>query len=211
MKICATSDLHGFLPDIPECDVLVIAGDVCPVRGGHSIGRQTNWLNDVFNKWAMSQPARHVLLVAGNHDFALQSGNRKKIYLTMPILCDEAKEIDGKIFYGSPWTPTFGKWAFMEDECKLKERFANMPNDIDILVTHGPPFNILDRTDFGDLAGSHALGDRMGERAEIMGKKSVHIFGHIHEAFGSIGSNYNVSHVNEHYEPVNPIVEIEIE
>ena len=94
------------------------------------------------------------------------------------MLIDEEITIDGFKFYGTPYVPTYGDWAFMEKEIFLNIRYDKIPNDTDILVTHGPPQYTLDNTGGGNV-GSNSLGRKVLEVKPI-----VHAFGHIHEAYG---------------------------
>jgi hypothetical protein len=120
MKVIALSDLHGHLPAIPACDLLIVAGDVCPVND-HTVDRQVRWLRGPFSDWLNSAPAELAFGIAGNHDFALRE---TEVGLDLPwlYLCDNGMDYCGLKVYGSPWTPTFGSWAFMEDDAKLAER-----------------------------------------------------------------------------------------
>lgn len=76
MKVVATSDLHGFLPQIPPCDLLLIAGDVCPVWN-HRLPFQRKWLRETFTPWLESLPARKIVGVWGNHDSIAESNPDK--------------------------------------------------------------------------------------------------------------------------------------
>jgi hypothetical protein len=45
----------------------------------------------------------------------------------------------GYKFYGSPYTPAFCEWAFQLNETDAIEKWKKIPEDTEILITHGPP------------------------------------------------------------------------
>jgi Icc-related predicted phosphoesterase len=197
MKIVALADLHGWLPsNIPECDVLVIAGDICPYQD-HSYWYQKNWLAGNFNDWLKAQPARNIVGVAGNHDIIFEEHLKGSTLpkLEWDYLCDSCVIIDHVKFYGHPWTKEFCEWAFNKKEWDLVEKDEMIPDDTNVLVTHGPPYGILDTTRSvmemkdgriqREYLGSKSLKKRVNELKEL----KLHIFGHIHLGYGMIKPN----------------------
>src|SRR5262249_28918150 len=91
---------------------------------------------------------------------------------------------EGLKIYGSPWTPLFCDWAFMLPDADLASKWDKIPSGLDVLITHGPPFGILDWTNRKEHAGSATLINRVHEV-----KPRLHVFGHIHEAAGRTESN----------------------
>ena len=84
--------------------------------------------------------------------------------------------------FGSPWQPWFHDWAFnLQRGPALAEKWALIPDGVDVLVTHGPPAEILDRTVHGEEVGCRDLRDAL-ERV----RPRLHLFGHIHEAHGRL-------------------------
>jgi Icc-related predicted phosphoesterase len=175
MKICAISDLHGYLPKIDPCDLLLIAGDVCPFTS-HDPAFQKSWLTGEFAIWMDNQPAKKIVWTAGNHDFALQN---PQLCAKLQCTVDDQREFGGARIWCSPWTPEFDDWAFMDDEAGLARRYAKIPAGIDILVTHGPPAGFGDRLFTGQTVGSTALLDCI----KTLEPRLV-VFGHIHEGYG---------------------------
>lgn len=195
MKLVIISDTHmqENKVKVPECDILIHAGD-------YDI-RTLNHLEQL-NDWFYNQPAKHKICIAGNHDFYIQRIGKEKvkqIFTNAIYLEDEVITIEGIKFYGSPWTPIFNDWAFMAGVEKLKERASNIPENIDIVITHGPPLDILDYTLDGLNVGEYYLRKRIKDI-----KPKYHIFGHIHEARGVYQDQYttymNVSLVDECYD-----------
>lgn len=224
MIIAATADLHGFLPDtddMPVCDILLIGGDVCPVRGGHGITRQTYWLESEFEEWLQNiyvdGVAKHIVGIAGNHDFAFKNWKKDDFPdLSWHYLHNSAIEIDGVMIWGSPFSPTFGGWAFMAEEVVLAEMYEKIPFDTNIVLSHGPPKYICDTSTYLGMgmsaaAGSSALTNRL-HYGEFPSLRHV-VFGHIHEAHGHEEIDHvdywNVSMMDSDYEPTNPIIVIE--
>ena len=68
VTVCATADLHGWLPPISPCDLLLIAGDICPPTD------QRHWLDTNFRTWLVDSPARHVVATWGNNDVVPECG-----------------------------------------------------------------------------------------------------------------------------------------
>lgn len=182
LKLVAISDQHGFLPTIPPCDLLLIGGDICPVRD-HSEDYQASWLNTDFRRWLKTVPARKIVGVAGNHDFVFER-MPEAVPKDLPwaYLQDSAIEWEGLRIYGTPWQPWFFDWAFNLYEEDLLAKWAKIPQGTDILVLHGPPHGYGDGVpNRGSVrhTGSPGLLKRIEEV-----RPRVVIFGHIHEGRG---------------------------
>jgi Icc-related predicted phosphoesterase len=221
LKILASSDFHGFLPDVPECDLFLIAGDICPVWN-HNRQVQAMWMRSDFQEWLARVPAEKIIGIAGNHDFITQDANgfghgiRGWTYLE-----DQTYEYEGLVIHGTPWTPQFGNWAWMQPDPLLNYKWDLIPDETDILLVHGPPYGILDEVmgagnaqpdgTFQKSVGSKTLLNHVEDR--LTNLKAV-VFGHIHEAYGKMETNgfnaYNVSRVDLNYDPNNAIVEIQV-
>jgi Icc-related predicted phosphoesterase len=183
MKIAAISDIHGTLPDIPPCDLLLIAGDICPIRN-HGEQYQANWLDTEFRRWLESLvQVRQVVGIAGNHDFVFQNEpglvprDLRWIYLQ-----DELTVFEGLKIWGTPWQPWFHDWAFNGSPELLQQKWALMPDKLDVIVVHGPPRG------YGDAvprAGSveHTGCPHLLKRIEAIKPRLV-VYGHIHEGRG---------------------------
>lgn len=204
LRIVCLSDTHNCQEEIrvPDGDLLIHAGDAT-VRG-------TTREIVLFNVWFASLPHKYKIFVAGNHDWLFETDNRFARALlddSIIYLQDSAVEIEGLKFYGSPWQPRFFDWAFnLNRGAELAEKWKLIPDDTDILITHGPPFGILDETPRGDPAGCEELKRRVEQIHPKM-----HIFGHIHFGYGEaekFGVRFvNASSCDENYLPTNqPII-----
>lgn len=176
MRFVALSDTHGFHPriEVPDGDVLLHAGD-CTNQG------RLHELED-FNRFLEGLPHTHKVVIAGNHDFCFerQPEESAQILTAATYLLDGAVEIEGIKIYGSPWQPEFFDWAFnLPRGPELARKWAAIPGDTDILMTHGPPQGILDETSAGDAVGCADLLERLADLSV-----KVHLFGHIHEGYG---------------------------
>jgi len=205
MRIVAISDTHGLYTHmkhpIPEGDVLVHAGDITL----HGELAEVS----LFSEWLAQLPHKHKVIIAGNHDWVFQRRAlfARDVLKGCTYLCDESTTIDGVVFYGSPWQPTFYNWAFNLDRgAPIKAKWDLIPDNTDVLITHGPPFEQLDIVPGGARVGCEDLTEAI---ARVRPK--AHIFGHIHHSYGikeSGGVIYvNASICNEAYQPVNaPLV-----
>lgn len=216
--------MHGKLGfSIPSCDILLIGGDVCPdYAPGTSYGSsmQEQWLNHQWRNWADAQPVSTILATFGNHDFVY----RKQAPPHFKV--DELVDIDGLKVWFSPWSNTFGGWAWMKDPDKLKLEYDNIPEGTDIIVSHQPPFGygdkVLDRYRFStqdEINDGHVGSKELLATIDRVKPKAV-ICGHIHSGWGTYpyirpdgGTTivYNVSLVNEEYILTNPPTEIVLE
>lgn len=209
MVIRATSDLHGSLPDIEPCDLLLIAGDNCPVRGDHSPTSQLAWLEHKFAPWLRDVPAKRIIGIAGNHDFVWEKARTAvdELHLPWKYLQDELTEFEGVRIYGTPWVPNLPGWAFYGgDNGCTKFKVGSIP-ECDILLSHGPMRGYGDRVFGGQDVGC----PYMCKQVEQV-KPDYYVCGHIHEGYGHYRHPdvkygvYNVAHNNEMYEPINPVV-----
>lgn len=165
MKIVALSDLHGNLPELPQCDVVCICGDIVPLMVQKNAMQSVAWLSGPFQKWALDLPCEKVIMIWGNHDFIgerlLKYGPTDGDTISFPfgyngnlqhnllfqndsnekivILCDEQYEYKGEVFYGTSWCPSLNNWAFYQNSGGLKEKFLGIPYETDVLLTHCPP------------------------------------------------------------------------
>lgn len=204
------SDTHGQHQslDLPSGDVLVHCGD---------FSRTGNYEDHyLFSKWMGEQDFKHKICVPGNHDrYSEQQTGVSKILFKdhgVILLIDEEIEIEGKRFYGSPYTPTFGRWYWMRDRGRSIGKFWDgIPNDLDLLITHGPPHGVLDYVPDDRISvGCEELLKAIKEK-----KPDIHVFGHIHEHGGQNLFEYNTHFYNaaicdENYEATNKIQVIEI-
>jgi Icc-related predicted phosphoesterase len=198
-KIVVISDTHGqhLGMQIPDGDILIHCGDFC------SHGRYIDALR--FVNWFGTHPHKHKIFIAGNHDFGFQHLNTiapEYIEKGVNYLFDSSVEIDEIKFYGSPWQPEFYNWAFNlpRNGKELEEKWNNIPDDTDILITHGPAWGTLDtvvnRRDMN-------LGcEMLAKRLEVV-KPLIHSCGHIHTGYGYVEKNgthfFNASILDERY------------
>jgi len=223
MKIVVTSDLHGHLPEIPECDLLLIAGDICP-DWYHAPGLtaqknwQLNWLGSHFHEWLATVPAKNIVGIAGNHDWAIQMRNPYDKISKLPwtYLQDETVEIDGLKIFGAPWSKFIGRWAFMLDPHELQKKWNLIPEDVDIIMVHGPAYGINDLLAYGFGPDARAGCPNLYER--IVQNKYPNLklvaTGHIHEAYGQVDLHgikwINATHMTLEYKPENAPIEFEL-
>lgn len=182
--------------------ILIHTGDIS-YRG--MIGEVKNFL-----EWFSNLPFEHKIMIAGNHDFAFEDRSSlmrtilQEEYPGIIYLEDSGVEIDGYKIWGSPVTPTFHNWAFNRDKKDIKNHWDAIPDDTDILLTHGPPYEILDMTYSGLNVGCPLLSERIQNLPNL----KIHAFGHIHEANGLSLKNeiiyINSSIVDLDYDVKNP-------
>lgn len=207
MKIGVTADLHGYLPPIPDdLELLLVAGDVGAFSGKllESFKGWSSTLTDLYD-WVDSAPCP-VIACAGNHDFTFEASEHTARLIPWTYLLDQTVECGGFKIHGSPWTPTYGRWAFMQDDEALAAKWELIPNDVDILMTHGPPYGVMDVGHGGKLAGSETLRVRLTQI-----DPTLHVFGHIHGSRGERwhDTNYltvNAAYVDEDYQPLSIMV-----
>ena len=189
-------DLYELYPD----SILIHSGDIS-YRGR---------LGEIkpFLIWFASLPFPHKILIAGNHDFLFEDNPTlaKQIirdeFPEISYLENDGIEIDEIKFWGSPVTPRFCDWAFNKDE-DIDEYWGLIPDDVNVLITHGPPYKILDRTERGLNVGCKFLAERIPKLHNL----KVHVFGHIHEASGMCEKDgvifVNASILDQDYEVKN--------
>jgi Icc-related predicted phosphoesterase len=187
MRLVLGSDLHGFLPRVPECDVLILAGDLLPSTNPHRlIEEQKLFVERRLKPWLERAPAKHIVATWGNHDW-LPFYGWKDDSLMWNMLVDEGIILDGVRFYGSPWSLPFMRWAWMAPEETLEKLYGKIPSSTDVLITHTPAFGILDKNYKGENCGSKSLRWKL----DNISKLKLAVWGHIHEAWGREGIAVN--------------------
>jgi Icc-related predicted phosphoesterase len=209
MRCVAISDTHNRAESvaIPDGDVLLHAGDLTMKGGWDELLRAARWLGSLRERYAA------VIAIPGNHDFGAERepDETRALFESRGItwLVDEPASVGGVTFYGSPWQPWFYDWAFNfardDDGAEARGVWARIPRETQVLVTHGPPHGILDRTEpHGEHAGCPHLLDAIHERPAIR----AHLFGHIHEGYGEAREGetlfVNASTCDLRYAAVNP-------
>lgn len=195
--ISDTHSRHGMFP-VPGGDLLIHAGD-CTSNGS----KEAIWQ---FINWMEPQLYTHKVLIPGNHDWGFEKNfaywkdecEKRNIHL----LNDSGITIDGVSIWGSATTPFFNNWAFNRHRgADIRRHWDLIPEETEILVTHGPPQGILDMTFNGDFAGCDDLLEKI-----LRSKVKAHFFGHIHEGRGTTykhGKTFvNAAALNARYQPV---------
>lgn len=250
ITIDCISDLHGFYPKLAGGDLLIVAGDLTKRDEPDERLQFLEWLaNQKYQRKIFIAGNHDNSLTAlkfrkkrdNGVDYLCDSGceifyqddNPKQMNQSCLDFEDvKQPNLRSLKVWGSPWTKTF---PGMNQACKaftvdtdeeLAEKFSLIPQDVDILITHSPPYGILDTNVEGKKCGSKSLYEKLKEI-----KPLLHIFGHIHEQgykyslikypieveqFPSDGIQVrirethcvNASHVNERYQPVNKPIRI---
>ena len=218
-RIVCLSDTHlrlGLIK-VPDGDVLVHAGDLTFVGDIAQTKKELDAL--------AALPHQYKILIAGNHDWLFQReptvAQDMCLARGLAYLQDSGAEFNGIKIYGSPWQPEFCNWAFnlSRDDGSLAEVWAKIPDDTNVLVTHGPPKGMGDLTtdEYGppEHAGCYELRQRIASLPAL----KLHVFGHIHSGYGryepapAVGQRHlgvNASICNERYEPVNAPIVVEL-
>lgn len=190
VKIVCISDTHTMHNEIvlPPADMLLVAGDFC------GSGRKLREIED-FDEWLGTQNIPVKIVVAGNHDMLFESKPRQAQALLKhaKYLQDDettirptlvGQEGDWRLrVYGTPWQPRYYDWGFNLDRngYELADKWRKIPTKVDILVTHSPPFGILDPNPYGDRVGCELLTSELDRI-----KPKLHVFGHLHSGYGIV-------------------------
>ncbi|MEE9319170.1 MAG: metallophosphatase domain-containing protein [Granulosicoccus sp.] len=212
MRLVCISDTHGEheAVDLPEGDVLVHAGDITAHGAEQDLHR--------FLEWFASRSFAHHIFIAGNHDNWLEDESELTTASAAEVgvcwLNDSGCQIGGVSFWGSPITPRFNEWAFMRDPgIDIERHWAMIPASTDVLITHGPPFGILDQVERGLGMTEHTGCPSLLESVRRL-KPALHLYGHIHEGYGERlkdGVRYiNASTMNNRYRIQNSPVVIDL-
>lgn len=182
MKILAISDTHGFHEEFKDLDfqgidMIIHAGDFSnhksPMFNQSEVVQFLEWFNQI--------PIKYKVCIAGNHDTSIEAGlvKPKEDFKNIIYLEHESVNIEGINIFGSPYTPQFGGWSFMKDRGKLDVYWQQIPNNTDILITHGPPKGILDLS-YSEEDMLEYCGDKELFNHVLRVKPKHMIFGHIH-------------------------------
>lgn len=205
-KICAISDLHEqwAAVKVPQCDILVIAGDITYEGKWEKLYQFVGWME----KLQEDNICKDIVVIAGNHDITAQTEPKRFADLmrsACTYLNEEMEIVQGLTFFGSPWTPWFYDWAFNAHRGRpMAEHWAMIPDNVDVLVTHTPPYGACDIIPDGRRVGCVDLANEVLHRV----KPKLHICGHIHHShgLGFLGNTLvmNAATCTEKYKPLNP-------
>ena len=179
--ISDTHSKHNYLQYPKEdVDLVIHAGDA----GSHRDLLMNEAEIRDFMQWFDNLPYKHKVYVPGNHDTSIEAKffhDFEKKYKSVRVLIHESTEIEGYKIFGSPYTPSFGTgWAYNIARHKIHDKWKDIPQDTDIIITHGPPKGILDLTESGEgyikQVGCKALLNRIEDINPILS-----VFGHIHD------------------------------
>jgi Icc-related predicted phosphoesterase len=226
MKLAVFSDTHTYhrRMQLPEADVLVCCGDITASGEESTVLDLIDWITEELPR--RGRHYRHKILVPGNHDFCLDirssrfvEGLHAKLEDHGIMVCMDRKlEIDGVMFYGTPWVHMPG-WAF-HDGGKNRFRIAGLatigiPENTQVLLSHSPPLGILDRCPGGEMA-YHVGSQDLLRAVRSLPRLKVHAFGHIHEGYGQQQEEGGPLFVNacictRAYEPTNDPILVEFQ
>ena len=211
LKLILISDTHCRHNDgtieVPEGDFVIHCGDV-------SMNGKEDQIID-FCDWFGSLPHTHKIMIPGNHDFLFEKEYLKSKNITdsrgIHLLIDNGIEIEGIKFWGSPITPWFHNWAFNRFRgSSIEHHWNKIPEDIDVLITHGPPANL--GNDLGKILEGEDVGCEDLYKAIKRKKPKLNCFGHIHEGYGTYSDSetlyVNCSILNRKYVPTNDPISV---
>lgn len=201
MKLAIISDTHGRHENlgILSGDILIHCGDF------EQISKQDGKAIEKIDAWFGRQEFEHVLCIGGNHDRSLEAAVRtqKQPFRNAIYLQDAEFVYKGLKFYGAPWVPALSNHAFYANGLALNQAWAKIPNDVDVLITHTPPADILDVSSKGRSLGCSSLARRLKTMSP-----TVHCFGHVHASSGNL-TKKGTTYVNASYQSVTSVFEYE--
>lgn len=184
--------------DVGSGDIILHAGDATSRGRGYEIENFLSWYGNL--DFGLK------VFVAGNHDFGFEDQPNAYKELCkqygVTLLQDSGYTYKGSNIkiWGSPVQPTFHDWAFNRSPTAIQPHWDKIPNNTDILITHGPAHGILDASQRDERVGCPRLLKRIQEV-----KPRLHVCGHIHEARGTLtkgATTYvNAASLDKHYEP----------
>ena len=181
MKIWHFSDTHTYheLLEIPkDIDLAIFSGDCSNPRNPILNLPEVSG----FLTWFQSIKIKHKIMIAGNHDSSIEARLiNKNIIESYGITYLENEEIviDGIKIWGSPHVPNFGNWCFMKSRSKLDKVWRNIPDNTNIIITHGPPKGCLDLSENYDRSIEQCGCSALMKRILVI-KPLLVCFGHIH-------------------------------
>jgi len=221
MKIICISDTHCRLRKVkvPKGDLLLHSGDLTFRGDIQEISQELQELGRIAKNFKHG-----CVFICGNHDFL---GERNPTLMKqmaldhgLTYLDHSSVEIEGIKIFGSAYTPEFCNWAYnVPRGAPLKAKWAQIPDDTNVLLTHGPAMGILDGVERFDPmtreseiehVGCYDLYDRIQELKQLQ----LHVFGHIHLGYGQVKKG-NVTYINasvctEEYKPLNVPITFEL-
>ena len=216
------SDLHGELPYAKESsEITLICGDIVPLSIQRNISKSKSWLKTEFAYWAMNWPSDKIFFIAGNHDFVFDghmshndimelsiNSNNKLWYLQNNSVIYTDREGKDYTIFGTPYCRIFRKWAFMLPDEELAIKYADIPENVDILLSH-------DAADINNLGlvppniwhpdESLNVGNIVLAEAVKLKKPKYYFCGHIHDGNHKVETidntlMANVSLLNDSYQ-----------
>lgn len=217
IAIACYADLHGMLPEAIDCDLAVIAGDICP-EGRYL--EQFRWIHGEFFPWLQKFP--RAVWIAGNHDRVCDSetvivspyphvylqDNAHQPFRPMDTHNYSFGDFNGLTVWGSPWSLPYGNYAFMACEEFIQRKLEGV-RSCSILVSHGPPYG------YGDVPENDRIhcGSKALLNAIDTCKPRLVVCGHIHSGYGVYYRDktilVNAACCNEEYNQVNKPILIE--
>jgi len=200
LKFVVISDTHELHDELklPQGDALIHAGDITH--------HGTQYAVKDFLQWFSLQDFKHKIFIGGNHDIYLDEdpvGLLEILPSNVTYLNNNGCEIDNIKIWGSPVSPDLVGWAFGKHRYEMEEHWKYMPDEIDILITHTPPFDILDKS-----SRYLTLGCKDLLRKVKMIKPKYHLFGHVHASYGIVEKSkttfINASNISSTRGIVNP-------
>lgn len=202
------SDTHGRFPILPENkNVVIHSGDMLPnaTRGETTEpAYQQQWVRDHIDDYRQWLDGRKLIYCAGNHDFTdpieiLIDNGIDAVNITNKLHTHE-----GVTLYGFPYIPEIVReWKYEANPYEMQQRIRKLKDvieqhNVDVLVTHCPPYGLLDSnfviryddsiiSSYGQHCGNRHLSDYLSygiENIPLHKRPRYLLCGHVHEHYG---------------------------
>lgn len=215
MDVCVMSDLHGYLPRIKPCELVLLAGDLVDLYCQMSKPKLFRWYEHIFSEWANALPCDKVIFIAGNHEVGLQGYEKslKSIFRDKVIFIHNENirylsrdNVEYNIF-GTPYCKIFGNWAYNEQDTNLIKLYNKADSDTNIILSHDAPYGVSDVCLDPTLKNHEHLGNEPLKNLIETIKPQYCFHGHLHSSNHDCEilnetKVYNCSLLDERYNPV---------